>query len=323
VFDGEGEMNKQLQIMMLRGAPASGKSFFARELMRKEPGRWKRLNNDLLREGIDCGVWSQENEKHIRALRKHMLQEFLRAGYDIIVDNVNGGTRNFDEVCTVVGKMNLNCCVFEKAFYCPLNELIERDSKRDGNAKVGEKVVERWFKELGGDQFRFYKVRSEVFMKLTHALDKPWAPMEQDQNLKRAAVFDNDGTISLIPANGRSPYDASTCDKDIPHEHVIECMRLYHKAGYKILFVSGREEKDREPTERFYKQHFPEVEYELYMRPTGNQEKDVVIKERIFNEHIKGKYFVAAWFDDRISLCRWIFESGLPLFRCNDPEASF
>ena len=100
-------------------------------------------------------------------------------------------------------------------------------------------------------------------------------------------------------------------------------MRLYHKAGYKILFVSGREEKDRAPTERFYQKHFPEVEYELYMRPTGSMEKDVIIKGRIYNENIKGRYFVAGWFDDRLQIVQWLFKEGFPVFRVNDPEASF
>lgn len=315
-------MNNQLRIAVLRGAPASGKSFYCRELMKKEPGQWKRINNDGLRAAIDFSIYSVENEKIIRSIREHMLKEFLRKGYNILIDNVNAGARHFDEICAIVSKMNVNCQVFEKAFYCPLPELLERDSKREGVARVGEKVVERFFKELGGDQFRFYKPRHEIFTKRDCALDRPWTPMKQDESLPRAAVFDNDGTISLIHPN-RSPYNAETADKDFTHDHVIECMRLYHKAGYKILFVSGREEKDREPTERFYKMHFPEVEYELYMRPTGNQEKDVVIKERIFNEHIKGRYFVAAWHDDREQVCRWVYESGLPLFRVNDPLATF
>ena len=63
--------------------------------------------------------------------------------------------------------------------------------------------------------------------------------------------------------------------------------RLYHNAGYKILLVSGREEKNRTPTERFYQKHFPEVKYELFMRPTGDNRKDVIIKERFLTSTLK------------------------------------
>ena len=312
-------MNKQSKVMILVGCPAAGKSSFARELMRKEPGQWKRLNNDALREAIDFSVYSQENEQIVRNLRRHLLQDFLRKGYNVIIDNVNAGTRHFNAICEQVAKLNIDCQVFEKAFYEPLDVLLERDSKREGVGRVGENVVRKWFKELGGDQFRFYKPRHEVFIKRE---SPSWAPLKQDQNLPKCAVFDNDGTISRIHQN-RSPYDASTADLDYPHEHIIECMRLYHKSGYKIIFVSGREEKDREPTERFYQKHFPEVQYELYMRPTGNFDKDVIIKKAIYEEHIKGKYHISMWIDDRAQIVKWLHEEGIPFVRAGDPEATF
>lgn len=308
--------------MVLKGAPASGKSFYCHELMTKEPTQWKRINNDGLRAAIDFSIYSFENEKVIRSMRDHMLKEFLRKGFNVTVDNVNANKRHFDDVCKVVSKLNLDVQVFEKAFYCPLQELIERDSKRIGIAKVGEDVVRKFFNDLGKDQFKHYKPRHEVFTKRTAAAEGHWAPMQQNPELPRAIVFDNDGTISRIHS-GRSPYNAETCDQDIPNDHVIECMRMYFRAGYKILFVSGREEKDRVPTERFYKKHFPEVEYELYMRPTGSNEKDVIIKEHIYNKSIKDRYYISAWFDDRLQIVRWLYNSGFPVFRVGDPEADF
>jgi predicted kinase len=315
-------MNTQLKIMVLKGAPASGKSSFARELMAKEIGQWKRISNDGLRDAIDFSIYSPENEKIIRSMREHMLKDFLRKGYNCIIDNVNASKRNFDDVVKIVSKLNLDVQIFEKAFYCPLPELIERDSKRVGNTKVGEEVVRKFFNNLGKDQFKFYKPRHEVFSKRKNALDRLVEPIEQNKELPRAVVFDNDGTISIIHKD-RSPYNAETCDQDHPNDYVIECMRMYFRAGYKILFVSGREEKDRAPTERFYEKHFPEVEYELYMRPTGSNEKDVIVKERIYNENIKGRYYVAGWYDDRHQIVKWLYENGFPVFRVGDPEASF
>ena len=240
----------------------------------------------------------------------------------VIIDNVNANKRHFEDTCKIAKEMNRDIQVFEKPFYVELDELLARDAKRTGNEQVGEAVVRKWFKELGKDQFKFYQPKTEIFTKRTSAADRYVSAMVQDEKLPRAVVFDNDGTISLVHS-GRSPYDASTCDLDAPHEHVIECMQLYHNAGYKILFVSGREDKDREPTERFYKMYFPEVKYELHMRTTGDKRKDVIIKEEIFNAHIKDKYFVVGWFDDRLQVSKWVFESGLPLFRVNDPEATF
>ena len=47
----------------MRGLPGSGKSTYCKELQAKNPGKYKRVNRDLLREMLDCGVWSKENEK--------------------------------------------------------------------------------------------------------------------------------------------------------------------------------------------------------------------------------------------------------------------
>lgn len=306
---------------MLVGIPGAGKSTYCRELMKKEPSKWKRINNDDLRNMIDNGVWSQDNEKAITDLRNHIIRDYLKRGSSILIDNLNINRRHFDDVSKIAKSVNIDVQIYEKAFYVELDEAMERNAKREGAARVPDDVMKKWWKDSGGKGFKFYKARVEIFT-ATKGMNKNVEPMAQDESLPRAVIFDNDGTISLIHP-GRSPYDAGTCDLDAPHPHVIECMKLYHNAGYKILFVSGREDKDRSPTERFYQQHFPEVKYELFMRPTGDMRKDVIIKEEIFNAHIKDKYFVAGWFDDRLQVSKWVYEQGLPLFRVNDPEANF
>lgn len=310
-----------IKIELLVGIPGSGKSTYAKQLVAKDPANWARINNDDLRSMLNGSVWTSEYEKFITDTRNYLIRDALKRGKNVIIDNLNLNKRHWEDTCKIVKSVNVDAQVYEKLFYIELEEAVERDSKREGKAKVGEEVIKKWWKESGGKQFKFSKPKVEIFL-TSKGMNKNVEPLNQNENLPRAAIFDNDGTISLIHS-GRSPYDASTCDLDAPHPHVIECMKLYYNAGYKILFVSGREEKDREPTERFYQQYFPEVKYELFMRPTGDMRKDVIIKEEIFNNHIKNKYFVAGWFDDRLQVSKWVYESGLPLFRVNDPEASF
>jgi predicted kinase len=311
-----------LKIILTRGAPASGKSTWAKAEIAKEPLIWLRINNDDLRSTFNGSVFSGDYEKLIRETRNFLIREGIKRDLNIILDNVNSSKRNWDDVCKIAQEANKDIQVLEKLFYTDLEELLERNAKREGTARVPDEVVKKFFKDLGGKQFKFSNAKVEIFTRRSRSADRIVQPMQQDESLTRAVIFDNDGTISLIHS-GRSPYDASTCDLDAPHPHVIECMKLYYDAGYKILFVSGREEKDRAPTERFYQKHFPHVQYELYMRPTGDMRKDVIIKEEIFNNHIKPKYFIAGWFDDRLQVSKWVYESGLPLFRVNDPEANF
>lgn len=311
-----------LKIILTRGAPASGKSTWAKAEIAKEPLIWLRINNDDLRSTFNGSVFSGDYEKLIRETRNFLIREGIKRDLNIILDNVNSSKRNWDDVCKIAQEANKDIQVLEKLFYTDLEELLERNAKREGTARVPDEVVKKFFKDLGGKQFKFSNAKVEIFTRRSRSADRIVQPMQQDESLTRAVIFDNDGTISLIHS-GRSPYDASTCDLDAPHPHVIECMKLYYDAGYKILFVSGREEKDRAPTERFYQKHFPHVQYKLYMRPTGDMRKDVIIKEEIFNNHIKPKYFIAGWFDDRLQVSKWVYESGLPLFRVNDPEANF
>lgn len=273
-----------------------------------------------MRATIDNGVYSPENEKLILKTRDLIIQESLKKGSNVIVDNthIKDKGRHFDHICSLVESLGIDAQVIEKPIYCAVEECISRDAKRA--APVGEDVIRGFWEASGGKGFQHYHPKVKTFLAATKERDVK--PMVQDDSNPRAVIFDNDGTISLIHP-GRSPYDASTCDQDAPHHHVIECMRLYHGAGYKILFVSGREEKDRAPTEKFYQQHFPEIEYKLFMRPTGDMRKDVIIKEEIFNNNIKDKYYVAGWFDDRLQIVRWLYKAGFPVFRVNDPEANF
>lgn len=307
---------------MTKGAPSSGKSTWAKQEVAKDPLNWVRINNDEIRSMLNSSVYSSSYEKVVTETRNFLIREAIKRDMNIIVDNVNANKKHFDDVLKIAQQMNKDIEVSEKIFYVELDELLERDAKREGKACVGPVVVKKFFKDLGGKQFEKYQPKNKIFSKVDNNSNGIFKPLDQNESLPRAVIFDNDGTISLIHP-GRSPYDASTCDQDLPHLHVIECMKLYFNAGYKILFVSGRDEKDRAPTERFYRKYFPEVTYELFMRPPGDKRQDVFIKEEIFNNHIKGKFFISAWYDDRAQIVRWAYKNGFPIFRVNDPEATF
>jgi predicted kinase len=315
-------MNTQLKIMLLKGAPSSGKSSFCQELMRKEPGVWKRINNDALRQAIDLNVYSTENEKLIHSLRNHMLKEFLRKGYSVVIDNVNAGSRHFKEICEIVSKMNIDAQVFEKHFFVPLEELLERDSKRVGDAQVGEDIVKKFFGKLGGNQFKFYKPQHEVFSKRTIKADAPFNKAIQNEDAPKAIIVDMDGTYALI--GDRSPYDASKAHEiDFPNHSVVKTVELYSNAGYKIIFCSGREDKDRETTMMFIERHSPNMEYQLFMRNTGDSRPDDIVKEEIYRNEIERKYNIHCVFDDRLKVCRMWHRIGLNLMRIGDPDADF
>ena len=66
-----------LKVIITIGLPASGKTTWAKELMEKEPGEWKRINKDDLRAMLDNGRWSHINERFVIELRDHIILQAL------------------------------------------------------------------------------------------------------------------------------------------------------------------------------------------------------------------------------------------------------
>ena len=82
----------------------------------------------------------------------------------------------------------------------------------------------------------------------------------------------------------------------------------------KIILFSGRNGSSRPQTEKWLADNF--VPYDLLvMREEGNYENDAILKERFYNEHVKGKYNVGFILDDRDQVVKKWRELGLPCFQ--------
>ena len=303
------------KVIVCCGVPASGKSTFAKKIVDENPN-FCRINSDLLRLMFDNGVWSIYKAKLVSKARESLIVEALKQGRDVVVDNINGFD-SFTKICKLVSTLNIDCEIKEEILYIDLKDAIERDSKRTGLDHVGEKPITSWFKNLGGESL---KNRKPKFRKITS--EPKSEKIVQDLTLPKCIVVDLDGTMCDLEHRKHNPYDASNCDKDGRHEHVINMCELLHKNGHKVFFFSGREDKYKEPTLKWLTENVGH-EYELHMRESGNAEKDSKLKERLFRDNVLNKYFCAAWIDDRLSVCRFVYNAGLPLFRVNDPDANF
>lgn len=309
-----------LKVILTCGIPASGKSFWSKEEVRKDPEGTARINRDDLRNMINGYVFSDSNEKLITKIRNDILIATLKSGRNAIVDETNLHRRNFDDVCKIVKTLNIDCMVMEKSFYCDLQTALDRNSKREGTARIPDDVVEKFWKKSGGKQHQFYKARVETFYKRDKCADRFIEPMIQDENNPKCAIFDLDGTLCNL--SHRNPYDPSTCDKDKPIQHVVDLCRLLFENGYKIFFFSGRDDTYKELTSTWLDVYFG-YPYELHMREAGNREDDASLKSRLFSTYIKDKYNCKLWVDDRLRVCRFVHEAGLPLFRVGDPCSDF
>ncbi|MCU1472235.1 polynucleotide kinase [Amnibacterium sp.] len=118
-----------------------------------------------------------------------------------------------------------------------------------------------------------------------------------------AVLIDLDGTLAII--GDRDPYDASTAEVDELNEQVAWVAHSWLFDGTTearqdraVVLVSGRQEKDRRPTERWLDRHG--VVYDaLRMRATGDPRNDAIVKRELYERHIRGRYNVVLVIDDR------------------------
>jgi len=255
-----------IKVILTRGLPGSGKDTWAEAEIKKAPNSYKRVNKDLLRKMLDAQSHSEDMEKFIKKVRDSIIMLAIAEGKHIIVSDTNLSPKHENHIRQLVhGKAEV---VIKDFTDVPVEECIRRDLKRFDS--VGAKVIMDMYNQ-------FLKPKPET--------------IEYIEGLKNVTLCDLDGTLSLL--NGRSPYDASTCENDILNKPVADIIK-----GRNIIFVSGREDKDREPTIRFLVKHGIEC-LELFMRKTGDFRKDAIIKKEIFDEHIRGKYNVDFVLDDR------------------------
>lgn len=255
-----------IKVIMLIGLPASGKSTYAKQLINENPNSYKRINKDLLREMLDNNHHSKDAEKFILNVRDQLILMAIENGKHVIIDDCNLAPKHEDRIRLLIkGKAELEIVDFT---HVPLETCIKNDLKRLNS--VGEKVIREMY-----DQF--IKPKPLVY--------------EHTQGLEQVIICDLDGTLCHL--NDRSPYDASTCDND-DLNHVVAAL-IKDK---KVIFVSGREDKYREPTLRFLEKH--NISYEaLYMRKTGDNRKDSIIKREIFENDIRPYYNIDYVLDDR------------------------
>lgn len=253
------------KLLILKGLPASGKSTYAKELVAKG---WKRVNKDDLRAMIDDSKWSHKNEELIIKREKYLVVDFLNDGCNVVVDDTNFSYEDYwEEVARQYG------AEFEVKFFdVPLMECIERDSKR-GDKSVGAKVIQRMY-----DKYL-----------------KPKAP-EWNKEKQNCYVFDIDGTLAKM--NGRSPYDYTKVNTDIPNHNIAMIARLLSQSMLPVIIVSGREDYCRKETEEWLTNNFIPFN-KLFMRKTGDDRNDAIIKREIYERELKDNYNILAVFDDR------------------------
>lgn len=273
------------KVIITRGLPASGKSTWAKQQVREHPGRYSRVNRDDLRAMLHCKRFTRQNEKLVCEARDALILQSLKAGRHVIVDETSLNPDVIDDIRKVVGK---EAEVEIKEFKKDVDDCIRDDAARDN--PVGKNVIlgmyQRW-------------------------IAKTVPKFQQDETLPKAFLCDLDGTIADL--NGRNPYDASTCENDLPRMSVVELVKRFGES-HQIIFMSGRDDKHFNPTYRWLRKLFPYQNFWLLMRKTGDMRDDTIVKEELFMQNVAPKFYVDFAVDDRPKVVRTWRKLGIFVF---------
>lgn len=281
-----------IQVILTKGLPGSGKSTWSKNLIDKHPNKYKRINKDDLRLMLDNSKHSKDNENFVLQVRDAMILMAIENDKHVIIDDTNLAPKHEERIKQLIkGKAEL---VIQDFTDVSLKTCIERDLKR--SVSVGEKVIR--------DMYKQFLLKIETY--------------NEDKNLPKAIIVDIDGTLAKM--NGRSPFDWSKIKEDTCNEVVKGIVNNYYP--HTVLIFSGRDSICRQDTIEWLADN--DIRYtKLFMREEGNNEKDSIIKRRLFEENVRGKYYVEYVLDDRLSVCRMWHQLGLQLLRVGDPDADF
>lgn len=140
-------------LIVLIGLPASGKSHYAKEMVRDNPMRAQWISSDNIRIEHDYNI---SNEKVFQKMWERTKAAALGKKY-IIYDATNLSSRRrellvkqFKHFCQ---KNNLSCIVEARVFLQPVEVLLERNKRRTGRECVPEEVIYRMLSQF---QFPYY-----------------------------------------------------------------------------------------------------------------------------------------------------------------------
>jgi len=293
---------KKLQVKILIGVPASGKSTWSLDFVRRNPD-WVRVSRDDFRFMLkDQPICEPKIESLINTIQDSVILDSLAKGLNVIIDNTNlkkSYIEHFSELVEPYASVEF------QVFDISLKKALERDEARE--KKVGKEVLERMFKQ--------YEI-------LVDSFDPSGRPMKRkiyknpilDPKLPNAVIFDMDGTLSHMV--NRGPFDWDKVYRDDLDIIVARQLEMHKNNGDKILIVSGRDSSCKKETSEWLEMYGLGFD-DIFMRKEGDYRKDSIIKEEIYLNHIKGKYNILIAYDDRNQVVDKWRELGIKCFQVN------
>lgn len=306
------------KIICTVGASCSGKSTWAEQFIKDQEVRedfygvvkvsndWVNINRDDIRFKLFTDnkrdwtkyKFNKKNERIVTETADKLANEAALGDLSILISDTNLNPAIRQKWKDFAEKHGYE--YEEKIFHCPWEELVKRNAQREGG--LPESLLWSQYKRFM-QQFGYIG---------EHKLDM----YRENPMLESTIICDLDGTICDM-IGVRKPYDWHLVSKDNPRIEIIQALEgLAYVHGH-VTFMSGRDGVCYEDTYQWLVGHvtsdWPEwIEWQLVMRTPNDSRKDDVVKYELFNEHIRGKFNVAAALDDRYSVVRLWSLLGIP-----------
>lgn len=273
------------------GLPGSGKSSAAKRAVALAASKGRVIidvNRDDIRKTL--GGYHRKRENKVRALRDTMIRSAIENGHSVICSDTNLVQRVVDHHRKQAEELDVPFVIFDEFLEVPVHRCIQQDLLREES--VGKDVIERMYYDYWREQ-----------------------PKPENTGTVPAIIVDIDGTLAhtAIPYPAAYDRDYMTDTLDNAVLALISNMQFTHE----IIFVSGRNEKFRDVTERWLAEVADWPDAILYMRPEAMAtEDDSEVKRTLYLEHIQGRYEITFVVDDRPRVVRmWRGELGLPVLQ--------
>lgn len=292
------------------GIPASGKSTWANQYCLSENSNAVNINRDDIRGDlfnngypIDWSTYKFSKGKENKVTEEvwDSIHTAASNKNDLVISDTNLNPDRVESMIMRLNELGYECEV--KLFPISFEEACKRDAARSNG--VGYSVIAK-MKE------QYDRVIEQYQNKYVHITDSRVG--------KDAYIFDIDGTLAIM--KDRSPFDWHKVGQDDVNSSVVNVVRALHKAGHKIIILSGRDSICKEETVNWLNDWNIPFD-DIFMRYEGDFRKDSIIKEELLEKYVLPTYNILGVFDDRPSVCRMWRSLGLEVFQIGNPYVEF
>lgn len=274
-------------LTLLRGLSAAGKTSWARAhntgiIVSRDAIR------PLLTGDDSKTVLGQDREALVTALEHAQIETALRAGVDVISDNLNLTPKFARAILDLAVKNGATWTVQD--FLTSRVDCHYRNRTRLESESVPSGVIE--------EQARRHPMPWPTLTPTVQG--EPWTLYVPDTSKPEAIAVDLDGTLAHM--TNRGPYDATKYLDDAVDEVLRDVVRSL-QYRYHVLIVTGRDGAYRTDCETWLAMH--DVPYDaLFMRTADDKRPDQIVKSEILDRDIAPNYNLRLVFDDRLRVVR-------------------